>query len=193
MKYHYVYIITNKINHKFYIGKHSTDDLDDGYLGSGTVINKAIQKYGIENFSKRILCFCDSAEDAYKVEEFLVTDNLIKREDCYNIAVGGQGGALFKNHHHTEETRLKMSEAKKGKPFSEEHKRKLKIARQKRVITLETRNKMKDIMIGRVITWKDKIRKPKPKFKWLTPTGEIKTMDKIHAHRYHPDWVMVEQ
>ena len=48
-------------------------------------------------------------------------------------------------------------------------------------------------MIGRVITWKDKMRKPKPKFKWLTPSGEIKTMDKIHAHRYHPDWVMVEQ
>ena len=84
MKYNYVYIITNKINHKFYIGKHSTDNLDDGYMGSGTAINKAIQKYGIENFSKRILCLCDSAEDALAIEEFLVTDYIVSRNDSYN-------------------------------------------------------------------------------------------------------------
>ena len=109
MKYHYVYIITNKINHKFYIGKHSTNKLDDGYMGSGTAINKAIQKYGIENFSKRILCFCDSAEDAYKVEEFLVTDNLIKREDCYNIKTGGNGGIF------SEAARKNLSKIRKGR------------------------------------------------------------------------------
>ena len=139
MKYHYVYIITNKINHKFYIGKHSTDDLDDGYMGSGIAINKAIQKYGIENFSKRILCFCDSAEDAYKVEEFLVTDNLIKRDDCYNMMVGGVGGPTLNGIEngmygktHTLEARKKIGEAHIGKPswnkgkhFSEEIRKKM--------------------------------------------------------------------
>ena len=72
-KYNYVYITTNKINGKFYIGKHSTDNLNDNYLGSGIMLNKAIKKYGKEKFKQRILCFCDSEEEAFEVEKYLVT------------------------------------------------------------------------------------------------------------------------
>ena len=118
MKYHYVYIITNKVNHKFYIGKHSTNNLNDGYMGSGITIHNAIQKYGLENFNKRILCFCDSAQDALNVEKFLVTENLIKRDDCYNMKVGGSGGFTehygeknpFYRKHHSQEQKLKWRE-----------------------------------------------------------------------------------
>ena len=52
--YFYLYQIINKLNDKIYVGVHKTDNLNDGYMGSGKILNRAIKKYGVENFEKDI-------------------------------------------------------------------------------------------------------------------------------------------
>lgn len=95
---HYIlYQITNKLNSKIYVGVHKTKDLDDGYMGSGKVIRSAIQKYGIENFDKRILQEFSNPEEMFAAEAILVTDEFLDREDVYNLRRGGSGGFDYIN------------------------------------------------------------------------------------------------
>lgn len=46
MKQHYIYIykITNTINNKIYIGRHTTENINDGYMGSGRLLVQAQEK-----------------------------------------------------------------------------------------------------------------------------------------------------
>lgn len=90
LKYHYFYKITNLVNGKFYYGVHNTDNLDDGYMGSGVALHKAFKKYGISNFKKEILKFFDTLEDAFKYEEKIVNKELTRLQECYNVIPGGK-------------------------------------------------------------------------------------------------------
>lgn len=89
-KFHFVYETTNLVNGKYYIGKHSTNDLNDGYLGSGKHFKNAVLKYGKENFSRKILHFFETSEQAWKFEEKIVTEETIKDNNSYNEAYGGK-------------------------------------------------------------------------------------------------------
>lgn len=91
-KYNYVYRILNRLDGKIYIGCHQTDDLDDGYMGSGTLLRCAQRKYGIENFEKEILFQCDSVDEMFRCEAELVDRLFISRNDTYNMCEGGAGG-----------------------------------------------------------------------------------------------------
>lgn len=124
--HNYVYKITNKVNGKIYIGVHCTNNLDDGYMGSGTAIVAAIKKYGEENFTKEILVDYDSAEVAYRLEKMLVNEQFVKRRDTYNLSRGGLGGghpAWNKGLSWSKEIRKKISESKKNP--SEDTRRKI--------------------------------------------------------------------
>jgi len=87
--YHYFYRITNGVNGKVYYGVHSTDNLDDGYMGSGKLILRAIKKYGKENFTKDILKFFESREKLSEYEKQFVNESLVNDESCYNLITGG--------------------------------------------------------------------------------------------------------
>lgn len=88
--YNYVYKITNNLNGKIYVGKHSTDNLNDGYMGSGKLIKLAYNKYGIENFTKQILQFAETEEELNDLEMFYIKD-LDAKTKGYNLTDGGDG------------------------------------------------------------------------------------------------------
>ena len=92
--YHIVYLTTNLVNNKMYVGVHSTYDLNDGYLGSGKALKLAIKKYGEESFKREILHFCLNAEDAYQIESKIIDEHFINRNDTYNIKLGGIRGPI---------------------------------------------------------------------------------------------------
>jgi hypothetical protein len=91
-KYHIIYKTVNLTNKKFYIGAHSTDNLEDEYYGSGTNINRAMNKYGKKSFKKEILYIFKTPKEMFLKEKEIVTTNFIKRNDVYNIVEGGYGG-----------------------------------------------------------------------------------------------------
>ena len=75
--YYFIYKTTNKINGKYYIGMHKTDDLEDGYLGSGTYFSRALEKYGKENFEREILEYCNSDEEMHNAEARYITEDVV--------------------------------------------------------------------------------------------------------------------
>lgn len=97
MIYYLVYKVTNLVNGKIYIGCHKTNNLDDGYMGSGSRLYYAKKKYGIENFKKEILKFCESTDEMLAEEAQIVNEKFLQRNDVYNLTVGGLGSWFFTN------------------------------------------------------------------------------------------------
>ena len=158
----YVYMTTNLINGKNYIGKRK-GRLDDSYLGSGKHLKRAIQKYGEGNFKKAIIEVCDSDFQAYEREEYWVEYyDAVKNPNFYNLCGGGDGVGSGENHpnygkHHSAETRRKLSEAKQN--ISEETRRKISEAKQN--ISEETRRKLSEAAKNRSDEYRRKMSEAK--------------------------------
>jgi hypothetical protein len=91
-KIHYIYKTTCTVTGRYYIGMHSTNNLDDGYLGSGKRLRRSIQKYGKDKHTKEILEYCDNRELLAKREHELITEELRQDPKCMNLMGGGFGG-----------------------------------------------------------------------------------------------------
>ena len=195
-KYNYIYLITNNTNGKIYIGQHRTDDLDDGYMGSGTLLLMAKQKYGIENFSKEIIAYADTKEKLDYLERFYIRKYKAQNKNIgYNIQPGGGG------YEHTEDTKQTISEKlRRPHPWAQGKKNPMYGKNSedfmKPEAIIEKRRKISIALKGRKYSpeYIEKQRKaqqhPHEKFEWVTPNGEIFIMDKSNAKRYHPDWIL---
>ena len=90
--YYTIYKTTNQLNGKTYIGYHSTKDLNDSYLGSGKILKQAIEKHGIDNFTKEILYIFPTKEEALQKESEIVDEAFVMDSNTYNMKLGGEGG-----------------------------------------------------------------------------------------------------
>src|ERR1700743_807675 len=104
-----VYLLTNSINGKIYIGQTWEQPVEKRMKGGSKYANSpyifaAIQKYGVENFKYTILAECKTQEEADRLE----TENITKYDSRnpeigYNLKEGGSHGK------HSEESKLKIS------------------------------------------------------------------------------------
>ena len=98
-RYHFTYKTVNLINGRYYLGMHSTNKLNDGYIGSGTRLWYEIRKYGKENFKLEVLKHFNSREELVQAEGKLITEEDLKNKDCLNLSPGGSGGIRGEDHY----------------------------------------------------------------------------------------------
>lgn len=126
-----IYITTNKINNKKYIGKQFNEN-KKGYLGSGVALKAAIKKYGKENFTKEILISgINDKNDLSQLEkEYIKNYKAQESNEYYNIAPGGDGGCVIRNHKWSEESKNKYKERCKIRNSNPEYLKKLSESRK---------------------------------------------------------------
>lgn len=109
----FIYITTNKITGTKYIGQHTK--FNDKYLGSGHLLCKAIDKYGRENFERKIIDYAKTKEELNELEMFYIKKyNAVESPDFYNIAEGGHVVNYWNGKERDPETKKRISESQKG-------------------------------------------------------------------------------
>ena len=108
----YIYILTNKINQKKYVGKSAKNPkrrIERHKKEAGSpAIHRAIKKYGFENFDTEIINYKDASEEALNaIEKWQISKNESLTPNGYNLTEGGDGGIP------SDETRKKNSESVK--------------------------------------------------------------------------------
>ena len=130
--YGFIYITTNMINGKKYIGQKIFQGKWQNYLGSGTYFLRSVRKYGKNNFSREIIAIAYSKKELNELEiEYVDNHNAIISNNYYNLVSGGNGTSGF---HLSDEIKNKMSKAKRysfsdENPNAKELKRKFSIAK----------------------------------------------------------------
>lgn len=152
MKY-LIYMTTNNIDGKKYIGKHQTEYLDDGYLGSGILLTRAIKKHGVSAFTRKILYLSENDDSLCEQEKkFIAEYDAVASPDFYNISLGGEGGDTYSGAPESDQIRRAAlaSFHNKGRPKSEETKAKISAAKIGSKSSDETKRRISETMKQRV-------------------------------------------
>jgi len=82
----YIYLVRNSITGTNYVGQHRSNPDEDWrhYMGSGSYLRTEARAYGVENFSKQLLAWADTALEAKFLEARFIAKALDKPTYCYN-------------------------------------------------------------------------------------------------------------
>ncbi len=149
-KFNFVYLTTNILNNKQYVGDHSTNDLSDNYLGSGKLLLLAIKKYGRKNFRKEILENCKCKQNAFFNQEKWINEYNTLVPTGYNIS---PKGGLKVRGCHSKETKLKISNSNKGKKISLKQKIAASIFHKGKKLSSITKEKISKTQMGHNVSY----------------------------------------
>lgn len=91
LRFHFTYRTTRpSIDGAYYLGVHSTDTVEDGYIGSGMRLNASIAKYGREVHQREVIKLYQTRAEAMKAERVLVDAEALADPLCMNLTLGGQ-------------------------------------------------------------------------------------------------------
>lgn len=177
--YGIIYLITNKINGKQYVGQTTKKEIHQRwnktvafFTKNRQPISAAIEKYGIENFFFDKIDFANCHDELNWKERYFIQKLSTLAPSGYNLHIGGNSSPCHSD------TKRKISEVKKGKVIiSETQRKQLSIALKGRKQPLETKQKISDALKG-IPTW-NKGRKYNQKQLASRPRGENVVISKI--------------
>lgn len=109
-----IYLRTNLLNGKQYVGQAQSMQHRENmwrcmkHHYAGRLIDNARNKYGFENWSLKVLIECDNQEELDKLEGYYINYYNTKVPNGYNLTDGGCSGNL--GYHHTDEAKKMISE-----------------------------------------------------------------------------------
>lgn len=127
-----VYKTVNLINGKEYVGFHKIKEIsdiiyeesengsifNDGYLGSGKLMRRALEKYGPMNMKQKLILVTNDEKEAKMLERDIVCEKWVDDENTYNLVLGGGITILlgekngFYNKKHSKETIEKIQKSR---------------------------------------------------------------------------------
>lgn len=187
----YIYKTTNLINNKIYIGQKRSDTfLEEKYLGSGHMLQKAVHKYGKDNFKVELLDYAETKNELDQLEIYYIDlYNSTNVNIGYNIAKGGQGGNLgnqvcqkisnsLKNHFVSEETKEKIRQTQLSKHYHVKHSEETKLLLSHK-LSESWKNLSKEEFKRRIsILRKNVVYRPRGKYMIITNGTDIRFVDK---------------
>jgi len=153
----YIYLVTNKVNNKKYIGQSICKDIKSRWKQHkvkdsktiGNYLLSAYNKYGIENFTYKIICICFD-EDCNKYEEEYIKKYNTLVPNGYNLQSGGKRIYMKRKNTKLSESYIqKMRNRMIGTKLSDETKKKIGNALRGKNISQETKDKISSTMTGK--------------------------------------------